>query len=67
MTVLKENCVIQGLDISSAFYEQLQGVVFKLAEGGVDNKGHVEVMLILLSELDRLAGEQGLLDVISVK
>ena len=60
-------CVIQGLDISSAFYEQLQGVVFKLAEGGVDNKGHVEVMLILLSELDRLAGEQGLLDVISVK
>lgn len=66
MTVLKENCVIQGLDISSAFYEQLQGVVFKLAEGGVDNKGHVEVMLILLSELDRLAGEQGLLDVISV-
>lgn len=67
MTVLKENCVIQGLYISSAFYEQLQGVVFKLAEGGVDNKGHVEVMLILLSELDRLAGEQGLLDVISVK
>lgn len=67
MTVLKENCVIQGLDISSAFYEQLQGVVFKLAEGGVDNKGHVEVMLILLSGLDRLAGEQGLLDVISVK
>lgn len=64
-TVLKEKSIIKGLDVSADFYAALQGVVFKLSEGGEENRHHVEVMLILLQELDKLAKQQGLLDVVS--
>ena len=67
MKVLKSNSIITGLDVSSSFYEQLQQVVFKLSEGGEQNKPYVEIMLILLHELDRLAESQGLLDVVSLE
>lgn len=67
VTVLKKGCVIKGLDVSSDLYEALQGVVWKLAEEGVENRRHIEVVLLVLQGLDKLAKEQGLLDVVSVE
>ena len=67
VTVLKKDAIIKGLEISANFYEALQGVVWKLAEGGDENRKYVEVVLLLLQDLDRLAKEQDLLDVVSIE
>lgn len=60
--VLKKDCIITGLDVSSGFYLALQGVLWKLCEDKEDNKDHIEVILLLLQDLDKLAQEQGLIE-----
>jgi hypothetical protein len=64
MKTLKQDALIKNLNVSASFYERLQQVVFKLHEVG--DKDGLETILILLSSLDKLAEDQGLIEDLDV-
>lgn len=66
MKTLKKGSIIKGIDFSESFYGRIQSLAFLLSE--IEEKEHLETVLILLQTLDQAIENQGLseeLDVIS--
>jgi hypothetical protein len=66
MKTLKKGSIIKGIDFSESFYGRIQSLAFLLSE--IEEKEHLETILILLQTLDKAIEDQNLseeLDVIS--